>query len=291
MRWTRIAWAGCAVPLLGGCLGIYHPHHDHLAESGVTHSQAEVSREIHRRAREAWQTVRCEYPRKMFTAEFRDGFLDGYSDYLDRGGDAQPPAVPPLRYTQNRKYFTPEGHALVRDYFLGFQYGTDVAVATGARQYFTVPVLIPEQGGSPHILNPLPSAGSIPIPPSDAPIVPKPAVKPMPPPDPLPIPRPMSRRPGAKPPVAPAPMPEDDGHSKFGPPAEVSVPEVVVPAVPAVPSSGKSEPSEPKPAATPKLPEPPREVGTLPDDIPTPPVIHDVPEINLPVIHPDPVKK
>lgn len=308
MRWTRIAWAGCAAPLLGGCLGVYHPHEDHLAEHTVAHSQAEVSREIHRRAREAWQTVRAEFPRKMFTAEFRDGFLDGYSDYLDRGGEAQPPAVPPLRYTQNKKYFTPEGHALVRDYFLGFQYGTEVAIATGARQYFTVPVLIPEQASPPHLLDPLPPAAPAnPIPQSDAPVKPKPVANPMPPvkpaplpgPEPLPIPKQMSRRPVPKPPAAPAPMPEDDGLSKFAPTLsprpvlEVPAAEIVippVPAAPAVPTSGKSEPSVPKPAA-PKLPEPPREVGSIPDDIPTPPVIHDLPPLNLPVIHPDPVKK
>jgi len=126
MRWKRIAWSVGLAPFLGGCHTVYHSPHGVVAEHVLAKSDQEITREIHRKALDAWHEVRCEFPRKVFSAEFRDGFLDGYTDYLDRGGDAQPPAVPPPRYTQNKKYFTPEGHLLIRDYFLGFKYGTDV---------------------------------------------------------------------------------------------------------------------------------------------------------------------
>src|SRR5439155_23053559 len=96
--------------------------------------------------------VREQFPRKCFTAEFRDGFVEGYVDYLDRGGNAQPPVVPPIRYTRNH-YLTPDGHLLVKDYFLGFRYGLDVAVASGHRQYLVVPVLVPERSPGPPTFN------------------------------------------------------------------------------------------------------------------------------------------
>jgi hypothetical protein len=304
MRWTRLAWAVAVTPIFGGCHTVYQPHRDHLAERAVSHSEQAILRQIHRQAREAWQAVHSEYPRKMFTPEFRDGFIEGYSDYLDRGGDAQPPAVPPLRYTQNKKYFTPEGHALLRDYFLGFKYGTDIAVATGQRQFLTVPVLIPDTDATelPSISNATPE--------------PLPA-----PPQPLPAPRtvsqlPMPRRqPNAATPQRPVVMsPVDDGDSKFGPyaplPENMKGPPLSIPTIPALPSvpkppDGASTSVIPSSATeifdpNAKLPEPPAEVPDLPADVPTPsksdelllplPANHTVPP-PLPANHPDPVKK
>src|SRR5207302_357229 len=64
--------------------------------------------QLRKEAKAAWQEVCEQFPRKCFTEEFRAGFIDGYVDYLDRGGNAQPPLVPPRRYTRN-DYMTPEG--------------------------------------------------------------------------------------------------------------------------------------------------------------------------------------
>lgn len=150
MGWKRVAWAGCLIPALGGCHVACHTTQGLVTDKLAAHTQKAIDHEIRKSAREAWREVRCQYARRAFTAEFRDGFLDGYSDYLDRGGDAQPPAVPPVRYTRHHKYFTPEGHALIRDYFLGFKYGVDVAIATGRRQYLTVPVLLSGPDAHPH---------------------------------------------------------------------------------------------------------------------------------------------
>ncbi|MBA4062923.1 MAG: hypothetical protein C0501_04290 [Isosphaera sp.] len=142
MRWKKVALAGALGPAAAGChlagLTARHPAHDPpAAPAGLAH-------DLRADARAAWREVRAEYPRRAFSAEFRDGFLDGYVDYLDRGGDGVLPAVPPARYTQHKKYFTPDGQCLVKEYFLGFKYGQDVAVATGKRQYLTVPVLLPQ---------------------------------------------------------------------------------------------------------------------------------------------------
>ena len=312
MRWTRVAWTVWLAPIfLGGCHTVYHPHHDHLAELGVAHSEQEIARVIQRKAREAWHIVRCEFPRRIFTPEFRDGFIDGYSDYLDRGGDAQPPAVPPLRYTQNKKYFTPEGHVLIRDYFLGFKYGTEVAVATGQRQFLTVPVLIPEKVE----LMPSGPVDHTPTPPaiseSDRPV-----------PQPLPAPKPMSKLPmpraipsNEKPRnVSTVPITIEPEAPKLGPvpPLKSNSPDTVfpnapIPSIPTIPSvppfpkspSSQGDSSLIEQTGALKLPEPPDEVPSLPVYVPTPPnrdVFEPLPPNHtapppLPANHSEPVKK
>jgi hypothetical protein len=317
MGWTRAAWAGCLAPLLGGCLGVHHSGHDRVAEAGVVHSEKAVARHIHRKAHEAWQIVRCEFPSKTFTAEFHDGFIDGYSDYLDRGGDGQPPAVPPLRYTQNRKYYSPEGHVLMRDYFLGFRYGTDVATASGQRQYLTVPVLIPEKNE----IIPAMAAAALPGPPA---VIPPPGgsdspVKPAP--QPLPVPRTMSRlaprtnreasMASPSPPrsqfdLPPAAMRDELGLPPIGavpaPPTGSGEPQEAVPMLPA--GMGPSIPTIPmrvdeKTDETMKVPVPRDEGPDRPLGAPLPPnfdefrplpAIHTIPP-PLPVNPPEPDKK
>ena len=319
MRWKRVAWAGCLAPVIGGgCNIAYYTTHNLINEELVKHNQKSIEHEIRSDARAAWQEVRCEFPRRLFSSEFRDGFLDGYCDYLDRGGNAQPPAVPPLKYTRHKKYFTPEGHALIKDYYLGFQYGVDVAVATGQRQFLTVPVLLPEKDANPPAFNVVPPAPLIewpavpktpggsdaPVPKtpggSDAPIKPQPqpAPKPQPsdPPKPgtaLPAPRPWNN--AATPPKPAAPV--DAGGTKFGPvgppggdPIVAPNPDLlprpnpplpipVMPTMPPAPTDTGVPVPVPRPDLGVKLPDPPSEVPTLRDDLPTPPVWDDIPVI------------
>ncbi|MBX9627861.1 MAG: hypothetical protein K2X82_28945, partial [Gemmataceae bacterium] len=176
MGWKRVAWAGCLVPAVGGCGVAFHAAHDATADGRAARGSRGVDRAIRQAAREAWGEVGRQHGRRAFTAEFRDGFLDGYADYLDRGGDGSPPAAPPARYAHNPKYLTPEGHALLRHYFLGFRYGAEVAIASGRRQYLTVPVLIPDAA------EPAPVVGP-PVPDPSAPVAAAPKG------DPLPTPR------------------------------------------------------------------------------------------------------
>jgi hypothetical protein len=77
-------------------------------------------------------------PLRQFTDAFRDGFLDGYAAALVRGPGAAPPAVPAVPYERYQKFLGSDGHALVQDYYLGFQYGSDVA-GTSARPPAPVP--------------------------------------------------------------------------------------------------------------------------------------------------------
>ena len=331
MRWKRVVWLGCLAPVLGGCHSAYHPPHDLVADAHVAHSESQIERHIHRNAREAWLAVRCQYPGRAFTAEFADGFVDGYTDYLDRGGDGQPPAVPPPRYTRHPKYFTPEGHALIQDYFLGFKYGTDVAVATGQRQYLTVPVLIPEPTTDAVVAVPAVPAGPA-IPPSkssDSP-APLPTTRPLLKAMPLREPR---RLPSANPPpktgipgyhsptwtdfpdskrktAGTQPGAADSGKAKSGAspplpepaPADASA-SVSVPSIAAIPTAPDPVASAPAPAPIPevkvKAPTPRAEPLDPPGHRPYSPMVDDGPVIPpnfelpppLPPNHPDPVRK
>ena len=149
MGWKKVAVAGFVAPALGGCNLFHLAAHNLANEPHVVYTERSIDRELRADARAEWKEVRAQFPRRLFTAEFRDGFIDGYTDYLARGGTAQPPAVPPPKYTRDKKYFTAEGHCLLRDYFLGFKYGIDVALASGQRKFMTVPVLLTDKHEGP----------------------------------------------------------------------------------------------------------------------------------------------
>lgn len=137
----RVAMA-LLLPLLATGCNIAHEalrnlHH----EPRLLWTQWAITHRLQQQAREAWESIQGEFP--DCAPEFREGFLDGYVDYLDRGGPAHLPAVPPSKYTRHPRYFTPEGHARLQQYFLGFQLGQQQAIASGQRRYLTVPVLLP----------------------------------------------------------------------------------------------------------------------------------------------------
>jgi len=310
MRWKRFAYAGLLPPLLAGCHDSCFTARDLVNEHRTVRNEEAITRELRKDARCAWREVRSQFPRRMFSEEFRDGFLDGYTDYLDRGGDASPPLVPPARYTRNKKYFTPEGQCLLKDYFLGFKYGTDVAVATGCRQFLTVPVLLPMKenccppaGGpvvsepvQPVVVSPLMTVDPRGANPVTFPLAkprPLPATKAAPPTDPgniesgqkftIPPPPPENRPlPGE------LPLPDRAIDSDVNIP--VPVPSLPLPAPPTrsdVPTSddvlpAAFEESKFRPNVAPaiyRLPEPPVEVPVLPDGVPTPSVLDDLPMI------------
>jgi hypothetical protein len=246
MGWKKVALAGCLPVVGGGCHLAKLACHNVVNEPLVAHTEKAIERGTRSDAKAAWQQVREQFPRRMFTADFRDGFIDGYGDYLAHGGTAQPPAVPPLKYTRNKKYYTPEGHCLIRDYYLGFKYGADVAVATGQRKFLTVPVLLADVPTGPPTFNVQPAGaeGTLPTPP--------PASKP----EPLGTPKQLPAPPGgtgepAKQPDPPAKPPE--------PPAKTPKIEVV-PVKPGLPwESPATVPNVmPKPGETPKGQTPPK---------------------------------
>ncbi|HVL13151.1 MAG TPA: hypothetical protein VM529_11335 [Gemmata sp.] len=262
MRWKSVALAGAAWPTVAGCNLAQEAGRNIVNEPLVVHTQRSITRDLRSDARAAWREVRADYPRRAFTAEFRDGFLDGYVDYLDRGGNGSLPAVPPEKYTRHKKYFTEEGQCLVKDYFLGFKYGQEIAIATGKRQFLTVPVLLPQEPPNPPAftidpaaIHRLPPPAPVPAPPhvGAVPARPAPAAQ-----------RPAETRVSAPPLTLPATSPV--GTRVDPPPAPIGdVPAVLTP-----------------PGSVPRLPPPPRDVPDLPAHVPTPSV-----EDELPVVPPD----
>ena len=133
MRWTSVAWVSCLLPVLAGCNTARHAvqyvTQSVTTDNGPLHARAEDG--PRRAAQAAWETVRGRHTGRAFSDEFRDGFVDGFADFLAHGAASQAPAVPPVPYERYKNYLGPAGHALVRDYYLGFQYGGEVAGATG----------------------------------------------------------------------------------------------------------------------------------------------------------------
>lgn len=288
MRLKTVALAGALGPTAMGCNLAYYATQTLVNEPLVVSNQVCITHDLRKQAGVVWKEVRAQYPRRAFTAEFRDGFSDGYVDYLDRGGNGSIPATPPVKYTRHKKYFTENGQCLVKDYFLGFKYGQEIAIATGKRQFLTVPVLLPEVVTGPPAfkIEPRPGSGAL--------------HAPMPVPTPPPAPGTTSTQ---------FPTPQSAGAganlNPLSRPATVDTVPVQIPPLPTVPdatgrvgSAVTPAPAAPPPVETPvvamplpKLPAPPPEVPEFPAYIPTPPVTDDLPVVQpntaeLPVVPP-----
>jgi hypothetical protein len=147
MTMRLLVCLGCVAPL-AGCHLATNIARNAYNEPAEIHDEYKVVRQLRREGHAAFAEVKRQYPRRAFSHDFECGFVDGYQDYLDNGGKADIPPMPPLHY-RRAKYLNPEGHAKIRDYFLGFKHGVDVAVATGCRPFYTVPILVAEQGELP----------------------------------------------------------------------------------------------------------------------------------------------
>ncbi|AMV23056.1 hypothetical protein VT84_01500 [Gemmata sp. SH-PL17] len=127
MGWKSIAWAGLLVPALAGCGALRHVANRVSDDPAPSRTRLGIEREQRRDARAAWLAVGARHSDRVFSNEFRDGFLDGYTAYLDRGAGAQPPVVSPASLVRSRTAGPGEDNVLIRDYYLGFQYGGEVA--------------------------------------------------------------------------------------------------------------------------------------------------------------------
>lgn len=241
MRWKAVLCVGLVAPLTG-CNLVYYASHNLTNEVVSRWDEHKLDHRLRSEARAAWREVGQQYQMGTRCVEFEDGFQDGYIDYLQHGGVPRPPVVPPLKYRRS-KYLTPEGQALVKEYFQGFQYGADVAAASGKREYLTVPLLVP----APPPMTPL-NVTRAPVPPAPPGAVPvEPAV-------PLPAPRPVARRP------RPDPKPLTESIAT-APPARPAA-SIPVPLEASKPAPKAAPPEAPKPA--PKAEQPPEPVRAEP---------------------------
>ena len=165
MRWRSVAIAGVLWPAAAGCNIAHNAARNIVNEPHVVWTQHAIKHELRSSAQAAFELARGECPEHADSAEFRDGFIDGYIDYLDRGGNGSLPAVPPAKYTRHKWYYTEEGQCRLKEYFLGFKLGLDTAIASGRRQELTVPVLLPQEPPVPTPFNVVPGESTPIMPP------------------------------------------------------------------------------------------------------------------------------
>jgi hypothetical protein len=223
-------------------------------------------------AEAAWVEVSCAAIVQEHSDDYAEGFKDGFTAYLDHGGDGEPPLVAPARYRRFR-YQTPQGYRAIEDWFAGYRHGVAVARQTGYRRLITGPVgppSLPPPPPAPHgpgtAVDQGPPAGPapteiLPVPrilpptPSDAPDEPTPEQR-------LLLPRLGS--PDAGPPLSQAGM-RDSGEPC---PVEPSDQDPSREAGPAAPAERRFEPPVRNPVAPPPPPAGPQGPGIAIDQGP-----------------------
>jgi hypothetical protein len=134
IRWLG-TFALCTLPM--GCQLASNAVHNVSYEAKLTAAEVLDRCKYEKLARASWECVQRE-DRRTFSADYADGFKDGFVDYLQFGGSGQPPYVPPKQYW-GRRFRTPEGHQAVEEWFAGFRHGVAAAQQAGYREWVTVP--------------------------------------------------------------------------------------------------------------------------------------------------------
>jgi hypothetical protein len=118
---------------------------EHLAGRNLTQEpirwldDQQFKKIAYRHAEEAWDALGL---RKTASKDYHDGFVEGFVDYLDAGGNGEPPVAPPFRYRLTF-YKNPWGQEATADWFAGFRHGAAVARRSGLRAQVVVPLSAP----------------------------------------------------------------------------------------------------------------------------------------------------
>ncbi len=157
-----VLWSVAVCVLCSGCSLASTAAHNVLrlpAQALEDFSEAVRNRQL---ADAAWSAVLATGG--TYSEDHAAGFRDGFTDYLRAGGTGAPPTLPPRRYWKVR-YQTPQGARAVADWFAGFRHGAAVAMASGYRQWVTIPVA----GLTPELPSPSACPPAQPAPPWTAP--------------------------------------------------------------------------------------------------------------------------
>lgn len=87
----------------------------------------------------AWQEEISKNPEHHFSPDYEKGFLEGFRDFVECGGNGAPPAVPTLCYRLSW-YKNPPGQQAIKDWYDGFARGAQVARESGYREVILVPL-------------------------------------------------------------------------------------------------------------------------------------------------------
>jgi hypothetical protein len=91
-------------------------------------------------AREAFAQLEGAAGRPLAPA-YRDGYLDGFTEFLYRGGSGEPPALPPAKY-RALCYQNLAGYQAIEVWFVGYRDGAAAARAGGYRDFVTGPTAL-----------------------------------------------------------------------------------------------------------------------------------------------------
>lgn len=122
--------------VLSGCSLVQQGFHTNISEP----LQYWCDKDLHRTrksnlalANDAWDEIESQLGDEALGADYRDGFVEGYADYLTYGGNALPPLVPPRRYW-NLKPRSVIGQSYAESWLAGFAAGADAARRSGLRE-------------------------------------------------------------------------------------------------------------------------------------------------------------
>lgn len=96
-----------------------------------------AQREARLLAEQAWAEVVESVPNA--SPDYENGFMEGFADYLYRGGSGEPPAVPPRGYW-NLRFLNQFGRATTKAWFDGFRHGAQDCKTRGLREMWLVPL-------------------------------------------------------------------------------------------------------------------------------------------------------
>jgi hypothetical protein len=126
-----------------GCSSFWQDTLRNLIEFQVeTEDNLRILLRNHQLAEAAWTQVLSSHPDQEYSIDYARGFKAGFADYLEHGGNGQPPAVPPFRYRLS-PYQNPEGYQAILDWYAGFRHGAADARRSGYRDTIVLPLASP----------------------------------------------------------------------------------------------------------------------------------------------------
>jgi hypothetical protein len=142
MRW-RILVLPLLLSTTGGCTSFWEDTVRNVVEIPIRKADdGLITCRCRRLAREAWKKLVLCQPNQHYSNDYAKGFQDGYAEYLDLGGNCQPPALPPFCYRQSR-YETPAGHQAIEEWYEGYNHGALAARESGQRELIVIPLSAP----------------------------------------------------------------------------------------------------------------------------------------------------
>jgi len=131
-----------SLPFGSGCMLFKLALYNIANEPGLTVSNGGLHHRAVKLAEEAYAEYCVMHGGHHEESPFQVGFIQGYADYLDNGGNGAPPTLPPANMRRKRDQ-DPDGHAAIEEFYLGFSAGAAQAKASGLRQYFLIPLSTP----------------------------------------------------------------------------------------------------------------------------------------------------